>query len=114
MDRNSHGKLKVENIPTIIETLKLLGYSPILIADASIKHEVDDKNNYESMVIKKVVREAPAGRAADIFILKRARKMDCKFLTNDLYRDYYDKFDKDWIFTHRLTCMVEDGEIIID
>jgi len=66
------------------------------------------------MVIEKIVREAPAGRAVDIFILKQARKKDCKFLTNDLYCDYYNKFDKDWIFTHRLTCMFEDGEIIID
>jgi len=66
------------------------------------------------MVVDKIVREAPAGRTADIFILKQARNKDCKFLTNDLYRDYYDNFDKDWILSHRLTCMFEDGEIIID
>lgn len=114
IDRDGHGKLKVKNIPKIIETLKLHGYRPILIADASIKHDVDDKKNYERMVIEKIVREAPAGRTADIFILKQAKKKDCKFLTNDLYRDYYGKFDKNWIFSHRLTCMFEDGEIIID
>ena len=114
MDHDGHGKLKVKNIPKLIETLKNQGYSPILIADASIKHEVDDKKKYDRMVVEKIVREAPEGRPADIFILEQARKEDCKFLTNDLYRDSFDKFDKDWIFTHRLTCMFEDGEIIID
>ncbi len=114
MDRNGHGKMKVENIPKIIETLKNRGYTPILIADASIKHEMGDKKKYERMIVEKIVREAPEGRPADIFILEQARKEDCKFLTNDLYRDFFDKFDKDWIFTNRLTCMFEDGEIIID
>lgn len=114
MDHDGNNKLKVENIPKLIEMLKLLDYSPILIADASIKYEMDDRKKYEKMVVEKIVREAPAGRTADIFILKQASKKDCKFLTNDLYRDYYDNFDKDWILSHRLTCMFEDGEIIID
>ena len=114
MDRDGDGKMKVKNIPKLIETLKSRGYSPILIADASIKQEMGDKKKYERMVVEKIVKEAPEGRPADIFILEQARKEDCKFLTNDLYRDSFDKFDKDWIFTHRLTCMFEDSEIIID
>ena len=114
MDRHGDGKLKVKNIPKLIETLKGRGYSPILIADASIKHEMGDKKKYERMVVEKIVREAPEGRPAEFFILEQARKEDCKFLTNDLYRDSFDNFDKAWIFTHRLTCLFEDGEIIID
>ena len=114
MDHDGNDKLKVKNILKLIETLKNLGYSPILITDSSFKHQMDDKKEYERMVVEKTVREAPAGTDADTFIIEHAMKEDCKFVTNNLYRDSFDKFDKDWIFTHRLTCTFENGEIIID
>lgn len=114
MDHDGNDKLKVKNIPKLISTLKGLGYSPILIADSSIKHQMDDKKEYERMIVEKTVREAPAGKDADIDIIDHAMNEDCKFLTNNLYRDSFDKFDKDWIFSHRLTCTFADGEIVID
>ena len=113
-DKDNQGNLKVENIGPIYDTLKLHDYNPILIADASISHKVNNKEDYETLIRNKIVRVAPAGRTADIFILKMAKKNNCKFLTNDLFRDHHDDFDKDWIYENRITYMFEDGELIID
>ncbi len=114
MDKDNNGKLKVKNIPMVFETVKSTGFKPKLLADASTKYNVDDLERFEKLISKKIVKLAPAKRTADIYILKYAKKLECKFLTNDQYEDYYDEFGEDWINEHRLTCMLEDGELIID
>ena len=113
-DKDSQGKLKVENIGPIYETLKLYDYKPIFIADAAILHKINNVEEYETLIQKGIVRVAPAGRTADVFILKMAQKNNCMFLTNDLFRDHYEEFDKDWIKENRITYMFEDGELILD
>lgn len=106
--------LRVKDIMPLYEMLKLRGYDPKFIADASTRHKVDDQHKFDALNDKEIIKLAPGGRAADIFILKMARKFSCKFLSNDMFRDYYEDFGEDWIKDHRLTYMNEDGEIIID
>ena len=69
---------------------------------------------FARLINKGLIRLAPAGRTADIFILKLARRNSCKFLTNDLFRNYYNEFGEEWIKENRITYMYEDGELIID
>jgi len=113
-DRDEEGKLKVENVKKVYNYLLKENYEPFLIVDASAKYQMDDENEYEFLVNAKVVIQAPAGRKADIFILKIAKTFKCKFLTNDLYKDYYEEYGKDWIIKSRKTCMFIDGQLILE
>ncbi|MFX1574327.1 MAG: hypothetical protein ACFFB0_16425 [Promethearchaeota archaeon] len=114
-DKDKNGKLKTGNIYKIIRILEeKYNFRPYLIADASIMHIMDDKNLYELMVEAKNIEVAPAGRTADIYVLKWAKKFNSKFLTNDLYREYWPQFGEEWVKTNRLTFMYVNGELIID
>ncbi|MFX1315409.1 MAG: hypothetical protein ACFE9T_06060 [Promethearchaeota archaeon] len=114
-DKDENGKLKSKNIMKVITTLTQEGYHPILWADANTKYLMDDKLLYEFYVSKKDINVVPANRKADIYILKLAKKYNCKFLALDLYRDYWSDFGEDWVKNNRVTCIwTFNGDLIID
>ncbi|MHA2340169.1 MAG: NYN domain-containing protein, partial [Candidatus Hodarchaeales archaeon] len=113
-DQDKNKKLRISNILSIRKTLLSKGYNPFFIVDASTKYGVDDKEQYEMLVKQNLIRQAPAGRAADKFVLRCAQKWNCKFLTNDQFTEYWDEFGKEWIFKNRITCMFIEGELILD
>ena len=113
-DRDEERNLKVENIKKVCETLDKANYDGYLILDASTRHLMDDEIEYEKLVKENIVYQAPAGRKADKFFLKIAKAFKCKFLTNDLCKEYYDEYGKEWINENRKTFMLIDGELIID
>ena len=84
-----------------------------MIADASMRHHVDYPAAYEDLVKKKTVGEASAGRKADEFVLKVAKKKECKFLSNDMFNDYKEEFGHDWVYENRLTCKYFAGDFFI-
>ncbi len=113
-DLGKNRKLKVSNIIKLGSMLLLKGYRPIFILDASKRYQMDDTAYYERLVEKGIVHQAPAGRTADIFILKLAREYDCKFLSNDQFKQYWGHFGKEWVLSHRITSMYMNGQFIID
>ncbi|MHA1310456.1 MAG: NYN domain-containing protein [Candidatus Helarchaeota archaeon] len=112
INKNRNDKLKIKILEIIDNSLKSENYYPYYIADASLRHKVDDKMYYENLVNEGTIIQAPAGRAADIFILKCAKKLDCYFLSNDLFRDYVADFGDKWISKRRITFMYVDGRFI--
>ena len=84
-----------------------------MIADASMRHNVDDDDLYEELVDDGIVIQSPAGIKADEYILEIAKVEKCKFLTNDKFEEYWKEFGKDWIFNKRLTCLFFNGKFII-
>lgn len=85
-----------------------------IVADASLRHRIDDKQAYEGFVRAGFVLQAPAGRSADQFIAHLARKrlaegQKVRLLTNDLLRQLPD-------LEHlRITFLVvSDGEVLFD
>ncbi len=113
-DLDYNRKLKVSNIIKLGGTLLLKGYRPLLILDASKRYQMDNTAYYERLVEKGIVHQAPAGRTADIFILKLVREYDCKFLSNDQFKQYWGQFGKEWVLSHRITSMYLNGQFIID
>ena len=113
LDKNGNGDIQVKNIIKVHDAISALGYTPKMWADASMRHHVDDKSQYERLVDKGIVKQSPAGNKADIVVLKLAKKFNYKFLANDLYREYRDDYGKEWIKKNRLTCVYEEGEFII-
>ncbi len=113
LDKNEQQMLKVKNIIKLDRAIFSLGYTPTMIADASMRHHMDDKNLYEELIDDGIVLQAPAATKADEYILEVAKAENCKFLSNDMYEEYWNEFGKDWIFENRLTCLFFNEKFII-
>ncbi|MFX1456607.1 MAG: hypothetical protein ACFFDB_14630 [Promethearchaeota archaeon] len=113
-DLDLQDRLKTRNIITIRDSLLSKGFDPFFIADASTLHNVDDKDQYRILEKNNVIIQAPARRTADKYVLKYAQKWNCPFLTNDMYKEYWNEFGKEWIFRNRMTYMFIEGELILD
>ncbi|MFW9822943.1 MAG: hypothetical protein ACFFE4_08420 [Candidatus Thorarchaeota archaeon] len=113
-DLDFQDRLKTRNIITIRDALLSKGFDPFFIADASTRHNVDDKEQYKMLEKNNVIIQAPSRRTADKYVLKYAQKWNCPFLTNDMYKEYWSEFGKDWILKNRITYMFIKGELLID
>lgn len=62
-----------------------------VVADASLRHRMDDRRSYEEYIRAGFILQAPAGRSADQFIRQLAESRKAKgqrvlVLSNDLFR----------------------------
>jgi len=64
------------------------------------------------LISARKIIQAPAGKPADIFILKYAKLRDCYILSNDLFRDYKLDFGEEWIREKRVTFVFIDDTFI--
>jgi len=83
---------QVENLIAIRDKLKEEGFEPIIVADAALRHQIDDAKAYEQLIEDGVVRQAPAGTDADYFILSFARELNATIVSNDRFRDRLKQF----------------------
>jgi len=109
--KGGESKPRLIHVLKAIESLKDLGYEPYTIADASLKHEIDKKEEFNTLLEKVIIHQVPAGTAADHFILKIAYEEDAKILSNDLFREYNDEFND--IAGKRIPYDIKDSQIII-
>jgi len=113
LDKDQNQKIKIENILNVYNAVVGLGYEPHMIADASMRHHLNSADQYEDLKEKKIIRQSPAGTKADEWVLEVAKRENCKFLTNDLYREHRAEFGNDWVFNNRFTCIFSNGKFII-
>ena len=109
--RKKDGKPRLDNIQKAAKALKELGYEPILIADASLRHEIDFKEDFNKLLDTDEIKQVPSGTTADHFILKIAEDEDAKILSNDVFREYNDEFQD--ISSRRIPYSFKDDNIII-
>lgn len=109
--RKKDAKPSLDYIIKAAKALKKLGYEPILIADASLRHEIDKKEEFNELLDKNKVMQVPSGTTADHFILKMAEEEDAKILSNDVFREYNDEFQD--ISSRRIPYSFKNGEITI-
>lgn len=109
--KGKEGSPRLNTVLKSIEALKSLGYKPYAIADASLRHEIDEKEEFNKLLEEGTIVQVPSGTTADHFILKIAEEEDAKILSNDIFREYNDEF-KD-IASRRIPYSVKGGEIII-
>lgn len=110
-EKTDGGKAKVDSLIRMTQLLRSKGYRPIVIADASLRYEVDDRQQYDHLEEEGVVYQAPAGTEADYFVLKTAEIEHGVVISNDRYDKYQDQFP--WIRDKRVPFMVVDGHIIL-
>lgn len=108
-ERSKDGKPKVSNIVAVRRMLSEQGYSPIIIVDAALRHQVDNPEQLESMIKDQVVRQAPAETDADFFVLKTAEEENAPVISNDLYEPYREQFP--WIAERRVPFMIVAGNV---
>lgn len=76
----------------VMAQLRPAGCEMKVVADASLRHRMDDPKRYEEYVRAGFILQAPAGRAADQFIrqlaeARRAKGQRVLVLSNDLFRE---------------------------
>ena len=101
----------LKTLKVAISTLEKLGHEPIVLADAPLRHEIDDKDSFNEMIKNDEVFPVPAGTIADHYILNLAYEKDAKILSNDFFRDYQDEFQD--IPSRRLPYRVKNGRFQI-
>lgn len=106
------GEARLRNITLVQEKLREAGLEPIVVADAALRHQIDDKAAYEKLIDDGQVHQAPAGTDADYFILSFAREMDARILTNDRFRDRARDFPRER--NRVIRFMIVDGEVVLE
>ena len=85
-------KAQLANILAVREKMAEEGFEPVVVVDAALRHQIDDRAGYEQLVESGVVRQAPAGTDADYFILSFAKELDARIVSNDRFRDRLNAF----------------------
>lgn len=106
------GEAKLSNIRLVEDKLREEGLEPIVVADAALRHQIDDKAAYEKLIDDGKVHQAPAGTDADYFILSFARELDARILTNDRFRDRARDFPRER--NRVIRYMIVDGEVVLE
>jgi hypothetical protein len=103
------GEPKVSNLMAVRHALKQKGYEPILIVDASLRHQVDDPDQLEALIDDQVIRQASAGTDADYFSLEIAEQQGAYVVSNDEFERWRDQYP--WIERRRVPLMIVKGQV---
>lgn len=102
----------VANLIAIREKLREEGLEPIIVADAALRHQIDDPLHYERMIDDGMVRQAPAGTDADYFILSFARELNASVVSNDRFRDRIKQFPE--LRDRMIRYMIVQDEVVLE
>jgi hypothetical protein len=80
------------NIQLVCEKLIEEGYEPVVVVDAALRHQIDNRQDFERLVDEGKLRQAPAGTDADYFILSFARELAASIVSNDRFKDRLQSF----------------------
>ena len=100
------------NILVVCEKLREEGYEPVVVVDAALRHQIDDRAAYERLVDEGTIRQAPAGTDADYFILSFARELEAPIVSNDRFRDRQKAFPD--AAKRLIRYMVVKGEVVLE
>lgn len=103
---------RLENIRLVLEKLVEEGYEPVVVVDAALRHQIDDKATFEQMVEGGTIRQAPAGTDADYFILSFARELDAVVVSNDRFKDRLEAFPE--AREHVVRFMIVNDEVVFE
>lgn len=108
-ERSHEGDPKVSNILAVRAALEKRGYEPLVIVDASLVYEIDDRPQLESLIDNQVVRQVPSDTDADYFIIKTAEKYKAIIISNDQYESYREGHP--WVEKRRVPVMIIRGNV---
>jgi hypothetical protein len=100
------------NIVAVCDKLREEGCRPVVVDDAALRHQIDDRARYERMVDDGQIKQAPAGTDADYFILSFARELEASVVSNDRFRDRLKSFPD--AARRLIRYMVVMGEVVLE
>jgi hypothetical protein len=103
---------RLANVRLVRDYLTEEGLTPILVADAALRHQIDDADGYETLVKAGEIQQAPAGTDADYFILSFARELNASVLSNDRFKDRIAKFPE--VRNRIIRYMIVAGEVVLE
>lgn len=103
---------RLTNVTLVRDRLTEDGLTPILVADAALRHQIDDVAGYEALVKAGEIQQAPAGTDADFFILTFARELDAAVLSNDRFKDRIAHFPE--VRSRLIRYMIVAGEVVLE
>jgi hypothetical protein len=99
-------------INLVREKLVEEGYDPVVVVDAALRHQIDDRRGFEEMVDGGNIKQAPAGTDADYFILSFARELDASVVSNDRFRDREKAFPE--ALERVIRFMIVNDEVVFE
>lgn len=103
------GKPRVANIVGMRQALMRLGYSPTIIVDATLRHEIDDPVQLEGLMENGTIHQAPANTDADYFVIETAEREGGVVVSNDMFERYRE--ENPWLDERRVPYMIVNGEL---
>jgi hypothetical protein len=103
---------RLANLIAVRDKLREDGDDPIIVADASLRHQIDNPQAYEQLVDDGLVRQAPAGTDADYFLLSFARELDASIVSNDRFRDRIKQFPE--VKDRLIRYMIVKDEVVLE
>jgi hypothetical protein len=100
------------DIVAVCNKLRSEGLEPVVVVDAALRHQIDDRQGYERLVDEGLIRQAPAGTDADYFILSFARELEASIVSNDRFRDRQKAFPD--AAKRLIRYMVMKGEVVFE
>ncbi len=107
--KGEDSKPQMANILAAVKALEESEDEFVIIADASLRHEIDNKEEFDKLLENDNVEEVPPGNDADHFILDIAYSEKAKILSNDKFRDYADEFKN--INSFRIPFTIKNGRL---
>lgn len=109
--KGENSKAKLNNIILAVRALEKENHNFLIIADASLRHSIDDKETYLKLVNDDIIDEVPVGTIADHYILTLAEEENAKILSNDKFRDFSSEFPD--IQGMRISFSIENNNFIL-
>jgi hypothetical protein len=103
---------RLANLLAIRDKLREEGDDPIIVADAALRHQIDDPQAYEQLIEDGLVRQAPAGTDADYFLLSFARELEAAIVSNDRFRDRIKQFPE--VQDRLIRYMIVRDEVVLE
>lgn len=103
---------RLNNILLVCEKLREDGIEPLIVVDAALRHQIDQKGRYEEMVQDGSIRQAPAGTDADYFVVSFARELDAAVVSNDRFRDHSNAFPE--LDERLIRYMIVNDEVVLE
>jgi hypothetical protein len=105
-------RARLANIVLVAAKLREEGLEPVIVADAALRHQIDDSAAYERLIDEGTVKQAPAGTDADYFILSFARELDATVVSNDRFRDRISKYPE--VAERIIRYMIVADEVVFE
>ncbi|MBD3213479.1 MAG: hypothetical protein GF311_12800, partial [Candidatus Lokiarchaeota archaeon] len=115
-NENGDGSIgRMKNLRILINTLDSLNIQNyVVMFDRSLYYIIDNQAEYQKLIKDAKFIEIPGGTQADHFILQYAKREDAYIISNDIFRDFYELYGREWIVENRIAFQFVHDYLLFD